>query len=198
MFEFWDFIEICSWWCNQQYTSIGLDNGLAPNWRQAIMWTYDGIDHWRMYTSLGFNELREFNWKLLRNVDFLPLVYLCIVLLWLIRLDGTFGMLSDTTSHRTALIATAENIWNIFNTVNTVPDDVIKWKLFPRYWPFVPEFTDYGWIPLKKSSGAELWSLLWSAPEPTVEQTMETPVKLDSIIVSIIEYDSYSLLDGIF
>ena len=26
-------------------------------------------------------------------------------------------------------------------------DDVIKWKHFPRYWPFVREFTGHRWIP---------------------------------------------------
>ena len=38
-------------------------------------------------------------------------------------------------------------------------DDVIKWKYFPRYWPFVR------WIPLKKTSDAELSCFLSSLPE---------------------------------
>ena len=37
------------------------------------------------------------------------------------------------------------------------------------------EFTGYRWIPCTKANDAELWCFLWSAPEPTVEQTMETP-----------------------
>ena len=41
-------------------------------------------------------------------------------------------------------------------------DDVIKWKHFPRYWPFVVR-----WIPRTKASDAELWYCLWSAPEKT-------------------------------
>ena len=36
---------------------IGSDNGLAPNWRQAINWTNDGVVYCRMYASLGLNEL---------------------------------------------------------------------------------------------------------------------------------------------
>ena len=40
----WDFIEVCSWGSNQQYPSIGLDNGLAPTRRQAIIWTIDGCN----------------------------------------------------------------------------------------------------------------------------------------------------------
>ena len=44
------------------------------------------------------------------------------------------------------------NCW--FETVTNTPgkhyhDDVIKWKRFPRYWPFVRE-TGHRWIPLTK------------------------------------------------
>ena len=38
------------------------------------------------------------------------------------------------------------------------------------------EFTGHRWIPHTKASDAELWCFLWSAPEPTVEQTIETPM----------------------
>ena len=38
------------------------------------------------------------------------------------------------------------------------------------------EFTGQRWIPRTKGSGAELWCFLWSAPDPTFEQTMETQV----------------------
>ena len=44
-----------------------------------------------------------------------------------------------------------------------IHDDVIKWKHFPRHWPFV-----IGELPAQKVSDAELWCFLWSAPEPTV------------------------------
>ena len=42
-------------------------------------------------------------------------------------------------------------------------DGVIKWRHFPRYWPFVREFTGPRWIPHTKASDAELWCFLWSA-----------------------------------
>ena len=42
-----------------QYTSIGSDNGSAPNSRQAIIWTNNDLFHGRIYASLGLNELRE-------------------------------------------------------------------------------------------------------------------------------------------
>ena len=60
------------------------------------------------------------------------------------------------------------------------PDDVIKWKHFPRYWPLWGEFTGHRWIPIEKASDAELWFFL-SAPEQTVGQTIETPVIWDAI-----------------
>ena len=41
---------------NQQYSSIGLDNGLAPTRRPAIIWTNCGYCQ-RIYASLGLSEL---------------------------------------------------------------------------------------------------------------------------------------------
>ena len=46
-------------------------------------------------------------------------------------------------------------------------DDVIKWKHFPRYWPFVRWI--HRSIPRTKASDAELWYFLLSAPEQKVE-----------------------------
>ena len=42
-------------------------------------------------------------------------------------------------------------------------DDVIKWKHFPRNWPFVRGIHRSRWIPRTKASDAELWCFLWSA-----------------------------------
>ena len=44
-------------------------------------------------------------------------------------------------------------------------DDVIKWKHFPRNWPFVRGIHRSRWIPHTKASDAELWCFLWSAYE---------------------------------
>ena len=52
-------------------------------------------------------------------------------------------------------------------------DDVIKWKHFQHYWPFV---LGHRWIPLTMASDAEFWCFLWSASEQMVEQTLQTPV----------------------
>ena len=38
-------------------------------------------------------------------------------------------------------------------------------ETFPRYWPFVRGIHRSRWIPRTKASDAELWCILWSAPE---------------------------------
>ena len=44
-------------------------------------------------------------------------------------------------------------------------EDVIKWKHFPRNWPFVRGIHRSRWIPHTKASDAELWCFLWFASE---------------------------------
>ena len=58
--------------------------------------------------------------------------------------------------------------WDL-NLVITWLDDVIKWKHFPRHWPFVRGIHRSRWIPRTKASDAELWCFLWYAPEYTIE-----------------------------
>ena len=43
------------------------------------------------------------------------------------------------------------------------------------------ESVGHRWIPLTKASDTEIWCYLWSVPEQTVEQTIETPVIWDAI-----------------
>ena len=47
--------------------------------------------------------------------------------------------------------------------------------------PLWGESTGDRWITLKTASDAELWCFLWSAPEQTTEQTIETPEIWDAI-----------------
>ena len=49
--------------------------------------------------------------------------------------------------------------------------------------PLCGKFTSHRWIPHTKASNTELWWFLWSGPEPTVEQAMETPVIWDAIVL---------------
>ena len=37
-----DFIEVCSYVSDEQYSSTGSDDGLTPTRQQAIIWTNDG------------------------------------------------------------------------------------------------------------------------------------------------------------
>ena len=56
-------------------------------------------------------------------------------------------------------------------------DDVIEWKHFLRYWPFVRGIHRSPVnSPHTKASDVELWRFLWSTAEQTVELTIETPV----------------------
>ena len=52
---------VCSLWSNWQLPSIGLDKGLGPNRRQAIIWTSADPIHWRIYAAPGGDELSH-NW----------------------------------------------------------------------------------------------------------------------------------------
>ena len=62
--------------------------------------------------------------------------------------------------------------------------DVIKWKPFPRCWPFVRGI--HWWIPIIKASDAELCCFLWPVHEQTVEQTIDTPVIRDAIALIMV------------
>ena len=54
-----NFTDVCSQGSNWQSSSIGLDNGLAPNRRQAIIWTNADPINWRIYATLGGDELTQ-------------------------------------------------------------------------------------------------------------------------------------------
>ena len=56
----------------------------------------------------------------------------------------------------------------IIMTINSsiiIHDDVIKWKYFPRYWPFVWGIHRSPVNSPHKASDAEFWCVLWSTPE---------------------------------
>ena len=52
---FW--LKVCSSGFNWQYAIIGSDDGLVPIRWQAIICTNDGLVYWRIYVSLGVDEL---------------------------------------------------------------------------------------------------------------------------------------------
>ena len=63
----WYFIEMCSLGSTWQYIIIGSDNGLAPNRRQAIIWTNDSLVNWHIcatrpqWVSFSVMEIKYFD-----------------------------------------------------------------------------------------------------------------------------------------
>ena len=80
--------------------------------------------------------------------------------------------------------AIPETILNILISRNGVtrPQWVTHYvtKRTKCHWPFVMGNHQSPWIPLTKASDPDLWCILWSVPEQTVEQTIETPVIWDA------------------
>ena len=56
-------------------------------------------------------------------------------------------------------------------------------NIFRATGPLWGESTGHRGIPLTKASDAELWCFLWSAPEQTTEQKIETLVIWDAIVL---------------
>ena len=109
-----NFIAICSQASKYQYVSIGSDDGLAPNRRQAITWTNTGPVYWCIYVSFSLNELTGavLMTKTVRNIFFK-------VSLVINDFDCLFGP-EDTSqngcqnlmkSHHTLSHTLAPNIW---------------------------------------------------------------------------------------
>ena len=73
-----------------------------------------------------------------------------------------------------------ENIGNVFGLiVNDNQNQIIKWKHFPRYWPFVRGIHRWPVNSPHNGRDAELWCFLWSEPK----QTAETPAIGDAIVL---------------
>ena len=69
-----------------------------------------------------------------------------------------FGQIDDKNFNLNKFVVSFKlifsgNEWIFFR----LHDDVIKWKQFPRYWPFVRGIHRSRWIPRTKASDADLW-----------------------------------------
>ena len=72
-----------------------------------------------------------------------------------------------------------------------------KGKIFYVTGSLWGESTGHRWIPLTEASDVEHWYFPWSAPEQTVEQTIETPVIWDAIALIITSlYSLYRWIDN--
>ena len=67
--------------------------------------------------------------------------------------------------------------------------DVIKWKHFPRYWPFVRGIHRSPVDCPHKGQWRRALMFLWFAPEQTIGQTIGTPVIWDAIALIITVMD---------
>ena len=56
MYFYQNFTEVCSQLSNWQKPSIDLDSGLAPNMRQAIIWTNADPIYLRIYAALRVGD----------------------------------------------------------------------------------------------------------------------------------------------
>ena len=79
--------------------------------------------------------------------------------------------------------------------LSLIHDDVIIWRHFPRYWPFVRGIHWSRWIPRTKASDAEHWYFLWSAPEYRVEAGDLRRHSTNYDVIAIISYNSKSFDD---
>ena len=82
------------------------------------------------------------------------------------------GKIGATTAGCAELEQTASITRDIITSSNE--------NIFRVTGPLSEQFTGHRWIPLTKASNAELWCFLWSAPEQTMEWTVETPVNWDA------------------
>ena len=82
-----NFTEICSKGFNWQQTSTGLDNGLAPNRRQAIIWTNADPINWCIYAALGGDELTscQIYHRIHKHFVQLMLILFADITVWVLR-----------------------------------------------------------------------------------------------------------------
>ena len=125
---------------------------------------------WFMHEPLSLTVIYDivelFSWETLTRV-------MISCLLMAVKLQNLAQSLSS---------AITSDIW--YATIHSTRDhhdDALKWKHFRVTGPLCGEFTGHRWIPFTKASDAELWCFLWSAPEQTVEQTIETSFIWDVI-----------------
>ena len=92
---------------------LGSDNGLAPNRRQAIIWTNDGVVWWRIYAFIGLNELD--NWVIFQMWShFLTMFTIDIIFMleiipvqWIFSSTvGTDGLMNSTWASVARVLST--------------------------------------------------------------------------------------------
>ena len=153
--------------CVSELTIIGSDNGLSPGRHQAIIWTNDGI---LLIGTLGTNfseilfgiQTFSFN-KMHLKMSSAKWLWFC---LGLNMLNDVFHSVAHNKYRKGCCWISAMDLLYLMDEgyqnyqLAIIHDDVIKWKHFPRYWPFVRGIHRSRWIPRTKASDAELWCYL--------------------------------------
>ena len=86
-------------WVTLTITQRFLDNGLAPNRRQDIIWTYADLIHWCMYVVQGGDELKSIQ----TNTPPFPLFLFhsqCVILWWQSALNMLAPWFSEWNTHK--------------------------------------------------------------------------------------------------
>ena len=151
---------------------MGPDNGLSPVRFQAIIWANSRLLLiWVL--GINFNEMlikiQQFHsWKWIskcrpQNGGHFVSASMCyhlVVHFCPVAAYPNFKSFSNMTSSNGNILCATGPLWG--------------------------ESPGHRWIPLTKSSDADLWCFLWSAPEQTVEQTIETPMIWDTIALTMV------------
>ena len=153
--------------CVSRLNIIGSDNGLPPGRRQAIIWTNAGL----LLTgplATNFSEILieiiifSFN-KMRLKVSSAKWRPFCPGL----------NVLKESRPSAGHVQATCIDTYIARSQYKVLShDDVIKWKHFPRYWPFVRGIHRSPVNSHHKGQWRGALDFLWSVP---VEQIIETP-----------------------
>ena len=153
--------------CVGKLTIIGSNNGLSPERRQAIIWTIAGILLIGLLET-NFSEvlidIQTFSLKKIRLkmssakcssfrlglnvlIKFMSLHLTKIKVM--LKYRPVFITFSCTGTCERNLCLDWFSLWCL-SANYPFRDEVIAWKRFPHYWPFVGESTGHRWIPLEK------------------------------------------------
>ena len=103
--------------------------------------------------------LKQNNRTKCRSLVEKPMKNICHLILWISAIDDFWNVLHGMPEISLNCEVCCGNItWGSH-------DAVIKWKHFPRYWPFVQRIHWSLWISHTKASDVELWCFTWSVPE---------------------------------
>ena len=138
---YFDFVEVCSYVFNWQLTSIGSDNGLAPNRGQAIIWINANPVHWQIYAALGADEWKDCSKNIppISNI-FIWQLYKCSTLMRIMQPAVEKYWCFKLIKHNSVCI------WHIYISVHNV--------LHFNYYPVI--FT---------KEAAKYCSLMWLCPQ---------------------------------